>query len=99
MQKWYYHRYFSSSSLIVGIFAFRLVKIVKKRGGDMDQEVGAREEDLLFTLEDGIGRITFNRPQARNAFTFEMYERLAEICGRANTDPAIKVLLLRGAGD
>jgi enoyl-CoA hydratase/carnithine racemase len=65
----------------------------------MDQEVAVREEDLLFTLEDGIGRITFNRPQARNAFTFEMYERLAEICGRANTDPTIKVLLLRGAGD
>ena len=65
----------------------------------MDQEVAVREEDLLLTLEDGIGRITFNRPQARNAFTFEMYERLPEICGRANTDPTIKVLLLRGAGD
>jgi enoyl-CoA hydratase/carnithine racemase len=65
----------------------------------MDQEVAVRAEDILFTLEDGIGRITFNRPQARNAFTFEMYERLAEICTRANTDRAIKVLLLRGAGD
>ena len=65
----------------------------------MDQDVAAREEDLLFTLEDGIGRIIFNRPQARNAFTFAMYERLAEICERANTDRSIKVLLLRGAGD
>jgi enoyl-CoA hydratase/carnithine racemase len=65
----------------------------------MDQDVAARGEDLLFTLEDGIGRIIFNRPQARNAFTFAMYERLAEICERANTDRSIKVLLLRGAGD
>jgi enoyl-CoA hydratase len=65
----------------------------------MDQDVAAREEGLLFTLEDGIGRIIFNRPQARNAFTFAMYERLAEICERANTDRSIKVLLLRGAGD
>ncbi|SDK31349.1 MULTISPECIES: enoyl-CoA hydratase/isomerase family protein [Bradyrhizobium] len=65
----------------------------------MDQDVAAQEEDLLFTLEDGIGRIIFNRPQARNAFTFAMYERLAEICERANTDRSIKVLLLRGAGD
>src|SRR3954467_5698199 len=65
----------------------------------MDQDVAAREEDLLFTLEDGIGRIIFNRPQARNAFTFAMYERLAEICVRGNADSAIKVLLLRGAGD
>jgi enoyl-CoA hydratase/carnithine racemase len=64
----------------------------------MEQELAARE-DLLFTLDDGIGRIVFNRPQARNAFTFEMYERLAEICERADKDRAIKVLVLRGAGD
>jgi enoyl-CoA hydratase len=76
-----------------------LVKIEKTGCGNMDQDLAAREEDLLFTLEDGIGRIIFNRPQARNAFTFAMYERLAEICERANTDRSIKVLLLRGAGD
>jgi enoyl-CoA hydratase/carnithine racemase len=55
--------------------------------------------DILFDLADGIGRVTFNRPQARNAFTFAMYERLAEICGQADRDPAIKVLVLQGAGD
>jgi enoyl-CoA hydratase/carnithine racemase len=64
----------------------------------MDQEATV-VQDLLFTLEDGVGRITFNRPQARNAFTFEMYERLAEICDQANDDREIKVLVLRGAGD
>src|SRR5260370_7406085 len=99
MQKWLYHRISVSSSLINRIFAFRLVKITKTGCGNMDQDVAVREEDLLFTLEGGIGRIIFNRPQARNAFTFAMYERLAEICTRANTDRAIKVLLLRGAGD
>jgi len=56
-------------------------------------------DDLLFKLEDGIGRIMFNRPQARNALTFAMYERLAAICEEANSDHAIKVLVLRGAGD
>jgi enoyl-CoA hydratase/carnithine racemase len=64
----------------------------------MDKGLSAAE-DLLFELDRGIGRITFNRPQARNAFTFEMYERLAGICERANTDQSIKVLVLRGAGD
>jgi enoyl-CoA hydratase len=63
----------------------------------MDQQVKA--EDLLFERQDGIGRITFNRPQARNAFTFAMYERLAAICEEINDDHAIKVLVLRGAGD
>ena len=59
----------------------------------------AAANDILFDLQDGIGRITFNRPQARNAFTFAMYERLAQICQQADGDPAIKVLVLQGAGD
>ncbi|MBV8589803.1 MAG: enoyl-CoA hydratase, partial [Acetobacteraceae bacterium] len=37
-------------------------------------------EALLYEIRDGIGFITFNRPEARNALTFAMYERLAEIC-------------------
>jgi enoyl-CoA hydratase len=30
-------------------------------------------EDLLYVVENGIARLTFNRPQARNALTFAMY--------------------------
>ncbi len=64
----------------------------------MDQQSTA-DNDLLYEARDGIGRITFNRPQARNAFTFAMYERLAQICQQANDDRSIKVLVLQGAGD
>lgn len=64
----------------------------------MDQQTSAAN-DLLFEIKDGIGRAIFNRPQARNAFTFQMYERLAEICEQANKDHAIKVLVFQGAGD
>ncbi len=64
----------------------------------MNQQ-SAAVNDMVFEQRDGIGRITFNRPQARNAFTFEMYERLAQLCERANADRAIKVLVLQGAGD
>jgi enoyl-CoA hydratase/carnithine racemase len=63
----------------------------------MDQQ--AAGDDILFELRDGIGRVTFNRPQARNAFTFAMYERLAQICEQANQHRSIKVLVLQGAGD
>jgi enoyl-CoA hydratase len=55
--------------------------------------------DILFEQRDGIGRVTFNRPQARNAFTFAMYERLAQICEEADGDRAIKVLVFQGSGD
>jgi enoyl-CoA hydratase/carnithine racemase len=54
-------------------------------------------QDILYEIRDGVGRVTFNRPQARNAFTFAMYERLAQICDEANHYRTIKVL--QGAGD
>src|SRR5882762_6498995 len=56
-------------------------------------------DELLFDLRDGVGRVTFNRPRFRNALTFPMYERLTEICERADTEPTMKVLILTGAGD
>jgi enoyl-CoA hydratase len=53
-------------------------------------------EDLLYDQRDGIGHVTLNRPQARNALTFPMYERLAEIA----SDPGdVRALVITGAGD
>ncbi|WP_375460714.1 enoyl-CoA hydratase/isomerase family protein [uncultured Enterovirga sp.] len=62
-------------------------------------EAPAPTADLLYERDGDIARITFNRPQARNALTFAMYERMAEICAALNDDPAIKVLVITGAGD
>ena len=56
-------------------------------------------QEILYALKDGVGRITFNRPEARNAFTFRMYERLAEICQQAAADSSVKVLVLTGADE
>jgi enoyl-CoA hydratase len=56
-------------------------------------------QDLLYVLRDGIGRITFNRPQARNALTFGMYEQLAEVIRDAQKDSSVKALILTGAGE
>jgi enoyl-CoA hydratase/carnithine racemase len=55
--------------------------------------------DLLYSVEDGIARLTFNRPQARNALTFAMYEQMASICDAINADRSIKALIMTGAGD
>jgi enoyl-CoA hydratase len=55
-------------------------------------------EDILSETHGGILYITFNRPQARNAFTFAMYERLAELCRMADDNDDIRVVVLTGAG-
>jgi enoyl-CoA hydratase/carnithine racemase len=56
-------------------------------------------EDLLHEIrEGGIAWTTFNRPQARNAMTFAMYARLAELADEISADPAIRVWVIMGAG-
>src|ERR1043166_7011663 len=59
----------------------------------------AATEDLIYSVQDGIARIVFNRPQARNALTFAMYEQMASICESINQDRSIKALIVTGAGD
>ena len=55
-------------------------------------------DDLLYEVRDGIARVTFNRPHARNALTFAMYERLADICREVDADKSMKALIVTGAG-
>ncbi|AXB42919.1 enoyl-CoA hydratase [Amycolatopsis albispora] len=56
-------------------------------------------DDLLVELENDVLTVTFNRPESRNALTFAMYEGLYRACERADADPAVRVLVLRGTGD
>ncbi len=56
-------------------------------------------DDVLYSVTDGIARVTFNRPAQRNAFTFAMYERLADICESVDADDSIRAMILTGAGD
>src|SRR3954465_13898594 len=55
--------------------------------------------ELLHEARDGGAYVTFNRPQARNALTFAMYERIPEICTAANEDRSVRAILFTGAGD
>jgi len=66
---------------------------------DKMTETVTAEANLLYEVRNGVGQITFNRPQARNSLTFDMYERLAAICEAAANDRSLKVLILTGAGD
>ena len=44
-------------------------------------------DELLYETRDGIGFVTLNRPQARNALTFPMYERLRQIAAGGRGRP------------
>ncbi|MEM1428503.1 MAG: enoyl-CoA hydratase/isomerase family protein [Pseudomonadota bacterium] len=55
-------------------------------------------DEILEELRDTTLWITFNRPQARNAMTFSMYARLAEICASVPADGSVKALVISGAG-
>jgi enoyl-CoA hydratase len=54
--------------------------------------------ELLFTIDNGVGHVVLNRPQARNALTFEMYDTLAEICANVPTDGSLRAIVVSGAG-
>ena len=52
----------------------------------------------IYESEGSIATLTFNRPEARNAMTWEMYQALVDACDRVDDDPAVRVLVLKGAG-
>jgi enoyl-CoA hydratase len=56
-------------------------------------------QHILYKVEGSVGTVTINRPEARNALTFEMYDRLAEICAAPSPDGSVKALIVTGAGD
>jgi enoyl-CoA hydratase/carnithine racemase len=58
----------------------------------------AEPDETLVTRVGAVLTLTFNRPAARNALTWGMYERLGEVCEEVDADDAIRVLVLRGAG-
>ena len=55
--------------------------------------------ETIFEQDGPVAILTFNRPEARNAMTWGMYETLRETCERVDADPAARVLVLRGAGE
>lgn len=58
-----------------------------------------RTDELLFHRDGPVATITFNRPSARNAMTWAMYEGLEEVCETVDADDDVRVLVLRGAGE
>lgn len=54
-------------------------------------------DQILFEVREGVAHVTFNRPEARNALTAEMYDQLCQICDAVDADDSIRAMVLTGA--
>ena len=55
-------------------------------------------DHVIVEREGAIVTLTFNRPEARNAMTWDMYQRLHDTCEEVDADDSVRVLVLKGAG-
>jgi 2-(1,2-epoxy-1,2-dihydrophenyl)acetyl-CoA isomerase len=65
----------------------------------MTRECAVSSDTVLWDREDAVATITPNRPRARNALTAEMKDVLVEAVGLAAAEPAIRAVILTGAGE
>ena len=57
------------------------------------------DRHLLAEVKDGIGTITFNRPESLNALSTQMTDELIEATARFERDAAVRCVVIRGAGE
>lgn len=55
-------------------------------------------DSVLYEVDEAVATITLNRPEARNALTAEMKNGLTEALRRCGSDPAVRAVVLTGAG-
>src|SRR5260370_33072084 len=58
-----------------------------------------KETEILFERKAPLAVLTLNRPQFHNALTWAMYENIVQNCAAVESDPEIRVMIVRGAGD
>ena len=56
------------------------------------------EGTVHLSIDARVAAVVFDRPQARNAMTWAMYEQLAAICRQLAGDSSVRVVTFRGAG-
>jgi enoyl-CoA hydratase/carnithine racemase len=54
---------------------------------------------IRVEISDGVGTIWLDRPDKRNAMTYDMWVALEEAAHQVDTDPAVHVVVLRGHGE
>jgi enoyl-CoA hydratase len=54
---------------------------------------------ILQSVTDGVGIVTFNNPDKRNAMSLDMWDGLGAALVELRDDPDVRVVILTGAGD
>ena len=54
--------------------------------------------EVRYRVENGVGAVVFDRPEARNAMTWSMYDALGRICDAIAADTTLRAVTFRGAG-
>ena len=54
--------------------------------------------NVALAIEGAVATVTFDRPEARNAITFEMYRQLGDICDTLDATPGLRAIVFRGNG-
>src|SRR5215475_2414177 len=65
----------------------------------MSAAIPVSTDRMLAELDGPVGWMSFNNPARRNAVSIEMWRAIPEILDRFEQDPAVRVIVLRGAGD
>jgi 2-(1,2-epoxy-1,2-dihydrophenyl)acetyl-CoA isomerase len=55
-------------------------------------------ETVIWEVDEGVGRLTLNRPDSLNAWTNDFGEELKQVVTADATDPAVRAVLITGAG-
>jgi enoyl-CoA hydratase/carnithine racemase len=56
-------------------------------------------ETIIYRVEDHVAHLTFNRPEALNAFNRQMVREIVAACLDINADPEVRVVIVSGAGE
>ncbi len=54
--------------------------------------------NVSFDINGSVAIVSLQRPEARNALTWEMYDAVVEACDKAEANPGVRVLIIRGSG-
>ena len=54
--------------------------------------------NVAWDIKGSVGIVRLNRPEARNALTWDMYDALVDACDKAEADHNVRVVIIRGAG-